>query len=73
MIVLNGPPGCGKSTLAQMPFLEQAEQVAEQAGASFHEIVLLAGCLVAGYGEAAWPERRLHRGRPQPAALGRRR
>ena len=102
MIVLNGPPGCGKSTLARMyadehpltlnldidrirsligrwrddphaagllaraialaaarahlaaghdvvipqflgrlAFLEQAEQVAEQAGASFHEIVLL--------------------------------
>jgi predicted kinase len=102
MIVLNGPPGCGKSTLARMyadehplalnldidrvrsligrwredphaagllaraialaaarahlaaghdvvipqflgrlAFLEQAEHVAEQAGASFHEIVLL--------------------------------
>jgi len=102
MIVLNGPPGCGKSTLARMyaedhplalnldidrirsligrwrddphaagllareialaaarahlaaghdvvipqflgrlAFLEQAEQVARQAGASFHEIVLL--------------------------------
>jgi predicted kinase len=102
MIVLNGPPGCGKSTLARMyadehpltlnldidrirsligrwrddpqaggllaraialaaarthlaaghdvvipqflgrpAFLEQAEQVAEEAGASFHEIVLL--------------------------------
>jgi predicted kinase len=102
MIVLNGPPGCGKSTLARMyadehplalnldidrirsligrwrddpgaagllaraialaaarahlaaghdvvipqflgrlTFLEQAEQVAAQAGASFHEIVLL--------------------------------